>query len=460
MTNSEVPGQPGPWSQPGPPPGSGAPGSGQPGYHPAYGPSGYPPPPGYGQPSGQPGYGQPYGQPGYGQPYGQPGYGQPYGQPGYGPPGYSQGYPAPGGIPLRPLGLGDIYSGAVTSARKNPVATFGLAAIIVTIAEVLTAAVRIAAEPNSNAGLDLLVFVFSLLSQFILTGMLTTVIGHGILGRKIGIGEAWSTARIGSVIGAALLLLLISIGIFVPVTLIVVVLAAAHVAGAAVAIGVLGGIGTLIAYIFIGVRLCVTMPSVVLERLGPGRAIARSWQLTRDSFWRLFGIKLLTLIIIFFATLIIEVPFELAGGGLAFYGGITPEKVATETMGLIILSAIGAIVASSIMDPMKCGVTVLLYLDLRMRREGLDLALQNAAQGHQLTGDEFATIWRPPTAGQWTGQGQPGQWSPPGQWAQQPPPQWSQQNQPQWPQPPQSPQQNQPPQWPGEWPAQDPPAAT
>ncbi len=453
MTNSEVPGQPGPWNQPGPPPppGSSGPGAGQPGYHPAYGPPGYPPPPGYGPPNTAPGYGPPYGQPGYGPPYG--------------PPGYSQGYPAPGGIPLRPLGLGDIYSGAVTSARRNPIATFGLAAIIVTISGLLTTVFRIAAEPTTNNGwLDLLVFLVSLLGQFILTGMLTTVIGHGVLGRKIGIGEAWTTARIGSVIGAALLLLAISIGIFVPLIIIVIVLAAANAGGAAAAIGVLGGIGTILAYIFIGVRLCVTMPSVVLERLGPGRAISRSWMLTRDSFWRLFGIKLLTFIIIIIASLIIELPFDLAGGGVTFYGGITPEKLATESTALIILSAIGAILASTIMDPMKCGVTVLLYLDLRMRREGLDLALQNAAQRGQLTGEEFATIWHPPGPGQWPGQAPPGQWAgqaPPGQWSQ--PPQWSQQpqqpQQPQWPQP-QWPQQGQPPPRPGEWPAQDPPAAT
>jgi len=46
-------------------------------------------------------------------------------------------------------------------------------------------------------------------------------------------------------------------------------------------------------------------------------------------------------------------------------------------------------------------VAVLLYVDLRMRREGLDLVLQTAAaSGHTPTGDEFASLWRPgaPTA--------------------------------------------------------------
>src|SRR5215472_18236080 len=83
---------------------------GQPGYP----PYGQPPRPGGYPPSGQPpppgGYPPPYGQ------VGQPPYG--YG-PGYGPPwpGGWNAAPAPGGVPLRPLGLGDILNGAVTLAR-------------------------------------------------------------------------------------------------------------------------------------------------------------------------------------------------------------------------------------------------------------------------------------------------------------------------------------------------------
>src|SRR5215472_1635904 len=106
--------------------------------------------PGYGQAgSDQPGYGQPgYGQPGYGQSgYGQPGYGQSgYGQPGYGPSlppiggGWAAPAPMPGGVPLRPLGVGEILSGAFTLIRRNPVATLGLAAIIETLSGIITTA--------------------------------------------------------------------------------------------------------------------------------------------------------------------------------------------------------------------------------------------------------------------------------------------------------------------------------
>jgi hypothetical protein len=57
--------------------------------------------------------------------------------------------------------------------------------------------------------------------------------------------------------------------------------------------------------------------------------------------------------------------------------------------------------------PISAGVAVLLYVDLRMRREGLDLVLQTAAgSGAAPTGDEFASLWRPGA--------QPGQGAGPG----------------------------------------------
>src|ERR1700689_2487249 len=78
---------------------------------------------GYGQPGG-PGYGQPpppYGQQGDGQPgYGQPAYGQGSAGPAMPPPGggWAASAPAPGGVPLRPLSVGDILSGAFTLIRR------------------------------------------------------------------------------------------------------------------------------------------------------------------------------------------------------------------------------------------------------------------------------------------------------------------------------------------------------
>jgi hypothetical protein len=96
---------------------------------------------------------------------------------------------------------------------------------------------------------------------------------------------------------------------------------------------------------------------------------------------------------------VLQIPFgllaALAGGGNSLLPS-TGGNVAG-----ILISAVGGVVAGAVARPISAGVAVLLYVDLRMRREGLDLVLQTAAaSGNTPTGDEFASLWRPgaPTA--------------------------------------------------------------
>ena len=416
-------------------PAPGRPGYGQPRY----------PPPGQQGPPGQPGYGQPgypppgYGQPGYPPPgYGQPGYPPPgYGQPGYPPPGHGQpGYPppgygprgpggwpvapAPGGVPLRPLSLGDIFNGTVTLARRNPAATFGLTAIVMTgygvaaaflerlyttrisdLQQVLQSGQQSSARVDQVLGSSLAValpaiaavLVLALVVDAALTGLLSTVIGRGLLGRKIGLSQAWQDGRPGVVLGATVLLLLLGIAVPVPVVVVVIVLALLHLGPVAVALGVIGGIGTVVFEVLLTIRLSLTLPAVVLERISPAAAIRRSWQLTHGSFWRLFGILLLTAIVVGVAGYVLAIPFAVIAAVISGTGVLT--AAASTSVAALIISAIGSIVAATVSRPVSAGVSVLLYADLRMRREGLDLTLRNAAQSQTLTGDEFAAVWQP-----------------------------------------------------------------
>ena len=402
---------------------------GQPGY-PPYGqpppPGGYPP---YGQPPPPGGYPPPYGQAGQ-PPYG---YGPGYGRPG---PGGWNAAPAPGGVPLRPLALGDILNGAVTLARRNPAATFGLAAIVATISGVATTVVqaiydkRISADESilrssqtlpsqqvshalgslfaSFVPVLLVVVVLSLVLNAALTGMLSAVIGRGVLGQRTGLGAAWQAGRIGAVLGATLLLFLLAIGVVVPLAVAVVILALLHLTPVAIVLGILGWIGAVVFEILLWVRLSLTLPAVVLERLAPMTAIKRSWQLSRGSFWRLFGILLLTGLVVGVAGYVLSIPFAIvggiAGGGGSF--GMFGATTATASATALIIGAIGSILAATVTRPIFAGVNVLLYVDLRIRREGLDLALRNAAQSQMLTGDEFAAVWQPPAAAQ----GMPSPW--------------------------------------------------
>jgi hypothetical protein len=405
---------PGPYGQPGYPPFGQQP---QPGGYPPFGqqppPGGYPP---FGQPA-------PGGQPGQSglPPYPQSGYGQGYGRPG---PGGWNAAPAPGGVPLRPLALGDILNGAVTLARRNPAATFGLAAIVWTVygvAYALVEGIYRNALANDQATLQngksltsqqaahlfgsifaaivpllLVADVLGLVLNAALTGMLSAVIGRGVLGRQTGLGAAWRAGRVGAVLGATLCLFGLGILVVVPVVVAVFVLAALHLTPAAALLGVLGGLGTIVFEILLVIRLSVTLPAVVLERIAPVPAIKRSWQLTYGSFWRLFGILILTWIVVTVASEVMTIPFNIVGALIS--GGSASPFASGTSVAALIVGAIGTILAATVTRPISAGVNVLLYLDLRMRREGLDLTLREAAQNQSLTGDEFAGVWRPPAA--------------------------------------------------------------
>ena len=197
-----------------------------------------------------------------------------------------------------------------------------------------------------------------------------------------------------------MLLFLLGIAVVVPVALAVVVLALLHLTPVAVLLGVLGGIGCVVLEILLVVRLSLTLPAVVLERISPVAAIKRSWHLTDRSFWRLFGILLLTAVIVGIAGDVLAIPFSLVAAAIG-HGSAGVFTVATTTSAAaLIVGAIGSILAATVTRPISAGVSVLLYVDLRMRREGLDLTLRSVAQDQPLTGDEFASVWQPPAAGQ------------------------------------------------------------
>ena len=426
--SSDVPGdgqagRPQPWFPPGGgyspgtpppgPPGTEQPGTGQPGTR----------QPGSGaqDPPGWPGWGQPgYGQPGYGQQgYGQQGYGQQgYGQP---PPGqwsrYGEAAPKPGVIPLRPLGVGEILDGAFASIRRNPKAILGLAAVVMTVSAVISAVItrtllnlgsinlpsqgqqltpaqathligRFAAVALPAFGLTVLL---TYIVQAILAGLLAPIIARGVGGQQISAADAWRATRprLPSLLLAALLVLLAGLGPLLIVGLIAGVAALAGAPAPVYAVIVLLGLVALVLTIWFSTMLSLVTPVVVLENAKPGRALARSWRLVNRSFWRVFGITLLAGLIVAIAGGILQLPFTLLGAA------------AGSGIGTTVIIVIGTIAAGTVTRPITAGVTVLLYVDMRMRKEGLDLALRTASGTGQPgpLGDDFATVWRPPSAG-------------------------------------------------------------
>ena len=320
--------------------------------------------------------------------------------PGSGPPqawygapqtGYGGLPPGPGVVPLRPLGLGELLDGAIKIIRRYPRPTLGLSAaiaVVVTLINVIFALLLDAASPATTDRGSTDVFVVSstaigttlpgavvgFLANLVLTGALVVVVGKAVLGQPAPTSEVWATVRprllpllgLSVLIGLAVMVPSV-VGIALAVALGVGIGAAALVLGIPLAILGMG----LSAYLY--VRLALAAPALVLEKAGIIAALRRSSVLVKGSWWRVFGVLLLASVIAAVISGIIGLPISLVA--LLTTGG------RSASTSYLVAQQIGAGIASVLVAPFSAGVRALLYVDRRMRAEGLDLALQAAVVG-------------------------------------------------------------------------------
>lgn len=377
-------------------------------------PGGAPVPPGqHGQPGdaapnawGQ--YGQPgqYGAPQYGQAgqYGAPQYGTPQ-QPGYGPPSFA-GRPytppanKPGIIPLRPLSLGEIFDGSFGAIRANPKVMLGMSATVLAIATIVGLSLgvlvsgifspqvaRFEAELGAEAagfsdlfpllGASLVSSIVLSLAMPVVNGILITSVGQSVIGRKATAGEVWAQARskVWQLLGFSILYSLLT-GAVWAVYFVLTFLAFTADAGLGVAVAFLGLLGLGVFFAWFVVRTLLVPPAMVLEGQGFASGVKRGWTVSRGSFWRLLGIYLLAYLAVWFITSLVSQPFGMVAGVLSVW----------SMLAMYALVAVGSILTGVISAVFLAGVVSLLYIDVRMRREGLDVELTAAATEHDTHG--------------------------------------------------------------------------
>ncbi|MFI1754125.1 glycerophosphoryl diester phosphodiesterase membrane domain-containing protein [Streptomyces sp. NPDC020571] len=370
-----------------------------------------PPPPGPGwgtPPPGPPGGG--YGPPGggYGPPGGYGGQRGGYGGPG-GPGGWGGGWggppPAakPGVIPLRPLGVGEILDGAVSTMRTYWRTVLGISLTVAIFTEVIVVLLQglvlddtssealndpdatlselgdALADTTINSGV---IFLISLIGTVLATALLTTVTSRAVLGRPVTTGEAWRDARpqVLKLFGLIVLLLLIVAGLLMAGMTPGLLVTATAGGEAGVALTALGFLAGGVVAIWLMVRFSLASPALMLEKQGIKKAMGRSVKLVRGSWWRVFGIQLLATVIANIVASIIVIPFTFLAATLGG-DGVGGFLEGTGDLGwtFLIVSGIGSVIGSMITFPITAGVTVLLYIDQRIRREALDLELARAA---------------------------------------------------------------------------------
>lgn len=298
--------------------------------------------------------------------------------------------PQPGVVPLRPLGVADIITGAVEYVRRYPRPVIGISAIVglgaafgqlavlatgygelasVTDPETLTPEQLLGLARNLLIVAVVQAMVIGIL-QVLGTGMLAHIMNRAVTGHPTSFQQAWGLVRpqILRLVAASLLVALVVIaGVALPLL----PGALALVAGAGEVGGVLLGLGILVSVamaVWLSFRLVLTTPAIALEDTGVVAGLRRSWRLVGGAFWRTLGIVLLGVVLGQAVGTVAAAPFNL-------FAGSTAEL----STGSVFALALAGMVTMLVALPFIAGVTTLVYLDRRMRSEGYAEQLQQAA---------------------------------------------------------------------------------
>ncbi|HET7217146.1 MAG TPA: glycerophosphoryl diester phosphodiesterase membrane domain-containing protein [Vicinamibacterales bacterium] len=297
---------------------------------------------------------------------------------------------------LRPLSLGELLDRSFSLYRRNFWLFVGIMALPSLIALGFGVIVAVfnpqPVNPESVAAGEtqpaeilgavawFVAAVFGMLIVYFVTyavalGATTVAVSELYMGRAITIRGAYAPLR-GKVGRLALLLVLLAVRMFGVVILgflAVGVATAMSAAGSpilAVLVMLTGGIGVFALWVWVILRYAVTVPAAVLEDETATAAIQRSIDLTRGSLLRVFVLLLFTMIITYAVLAIFQGPFLVAA---VMAGPETSGGFWFNLLGTITGSIGGAFTA-----PLMIVAFAVLYYDLRVRREGLDLQVMMA----------------------------------------------------------------------------------
>ena len=342
--------------------------------------------------------------------------------------------PRPGLIPLRPLGFGTLLGAPFQVLRRNPRTTFGTALLVQALVLLVAGGVvgvvsvlafgrvaeasaedrdAVAAGAVATVVLSALVpVVIGLIASALLQGVLVLEVARGTLGEKLRLPGLLRLARgrIGALIGWSLLVTLavvIAIGIVAGLVAVLVITVGEAGIVLGVLVGILGFLALVALGFWLGTKLSLVPSVLMIERLPLGAAIRRSWWLTTGyaPFWKTLGTQLLVSVIISTAAQVVTFPVSLLasfGSTLLFPNGADPDDLSGSIgvlLALNILVILVSLVLGAIGAVVQTAVTALLYLDLRMRKEGFDLDLVRYVEARQAGRDVPDPYASPAAAG-------------------------------------------------------------
>lgn len=171
---------------------------------------------------------------------------------------------------------------------------------------------------DGTGGLIVLVTLSSLLSIAAIVLLIAVVYGYLRLDGKMDSealptpSQVWPEARqhLASVVFGALLWYVVFIVGIVLVTIPAVFLGLPFGEIGMVLFGVLG---LVIAAVWLGVKLCLYFPAIVMDNHNPISAFGRSWALTKGAFWRTLGISFIAAFLVVTVSALVSLPSQFGG---------------------------------------------------------------------------------------------------------------------------------------------------
>ncbi|WOF24204.1 glycerophosphoryl diester phosphodiesterase membrane domain-containing protein [Microbacterium betulae] len=332
--------------------------------------------------------------------------------------------PAPRGglIPLYPLGFGTILGKSFGALRGNPRVLLGFAMAVQIVSTLIgTAAIGAVAfatfsrldtvaefseEYELIAAGSALVTALVTIAVLLVTGVLGIIVqavvvgevAHASLGERATLARIWARVRpvVWRLIGYyALLVAAVAAAVAVLVGIVAGLAIVETWAG--VLAGVLALVGGIVLYAWLGTKLFVVPSAIILEHATIRGGIARSWRLIGGRFWQTFGVIVLIGLIMNTAAYAVGMPFSFLGGAFTSVFAPTGDPDASAVIAMVLTvaaSQIVTLVVSSIGVVVQATSSALVYIDARMRREGIDLRMQSYVErrdaGAADAGDPYA----------------------------------------------------------------------
>lgn len=267
--------------------------------------------------------------------------------------------------------------------RENFLTIVGLVAIVtvpITILNLLlnpASAALLSNQPTTfrattgSSAAQLLLSILNLVQTVLIYAPITYIASEYLFNRKVSIGEAFSGASDRfTKVGCGLILMGFVIAIFA--------IAAAFVVAAFPPALALAGI---LVYIFVSAS-ALMFPVLTLEDIGPSAAITRSYSLGKRRFWALVGVGVILAII---GALVGAI---LGGSATLLVLSVTPAR--GGGMVQIVLITFLTTLISIVITPLSPIAFTLLYYDIRVRSEGLDIML-DSSEGARTRPANFAS---------------------------------------------------------------------